>query len=206
MTCASCVCRVEMAIAKVPGVMSASVNLATETAAVGFNGPMKTQEVMAAIQGAGYEVGTEVSEIGIEGMTCASCVRRVELAIAAVPGVVKASVNLATERATVETVAGTPSTAIDAAIRQAGYEPSRQTAAATDGDARRSKGPGTTELETGLVDSGSPDASHLRSRNGVSPYSGDASLASDCRRTTTSLYSLLRSGDHRPVRSRVAVL
>ncbi|MCQ9147626.1 MULTISPECIES: heavy metal translocating P-type ATPase [Brucella/Ochrobactrum group] len=137
MTCASCVCRVEMAIAKVPGVMSASVNLATETAAVGFNGPMKTQEVMAAIQGAGYEVGTEVSEIGIEGMTCASCVRRVELAIAAVPGVVKASVNLATERATVETVAGTPSTAIDAAIRQAGYEPSRQTAAATDGDARQ---------------------------------------------------------------------
>ncbi|MCX7587262.1 heavy metal translocating P-type ATPase [Phenylobacterium sp. 58.2.17] len=128
MTCASCVRRVELAIAKAPGVASASVNLATEAAEVTFDPSAKADAagVIAAIKGAGYEVPVETSEVEIEGMTCASCVRRVELAIAAVPGVLKASVNLATERATIETLVGAaPRAAIDAAIRKAGYEPRR---------------------------------------------------------------------------------
>ncbi|MEO5325377.1 heavy metal translocating P-type ATPase [Mesorhizobium sp. CC13] len=126
MTCASCVRRVELAIAKVPGVTSAAVNLATESADVTFDRSVESGAVISAIQGAGYAVPVEKSEIEIEGMTCASCVRRVELAIAAVPGVLKASVNLATERATIESFAGSaPRTAIDAAIRKAGYEPRR---------------------------------------------------------------------------------
>ncbi|MBP0441299.1 cation transporter, partial [Tianweitania sediminis] len=48
---------------------------------------------------------------------------RVELAIAAVPGVLKASVNLATERGTIEAAAPVPAAAVEAAIRQAGYVP-----------------------------------------------------------------------------------
>jgi P-type Cu+ transporter len=138
MTCASCVRRVELAIGKVPGVKSASVNLATETADVTFEGVADPAAVIAAISSAGYEVATETAEIEIEGMTCASCVRRVELAIAAVPGVLKASVNLATERATVQTFSGAVApSAIDAGIRQAGYEPRRAVASASGSDARQ---------------------------------------------------------------------
>jgi len=129
MTCASCVRRVELAIGKVPGVKSASVNLATETADVTFDGTPAAEAVIAAIAGAGYDVVTEKADVEIEGMTCASCVRRVELAIAAVPGVLKASVNLATERATIEASGPVPVAAVEAAIRQAGYEPRRSNAA-----------------------------------------------------------------------------
>jgi Cu+-exporting ATPase len=126
MTCASCVRRVELAIAAAPGVRSAAVNLATETADVVFEGVPDPAAVVAAVEGAGYAVTSETVEIGIEGMTCASCVRRVELAIAAVPGVLSAAVNLATETATVTAVGGAAVVpAVEAAIRQAGYEPHR---------------------------------------------------------------------------------
>lgn len=125
MTCASCVRRVEKAIAAVPGVESASVNLATERADVRLAGPATPGAVIAAIKGAGYDVASQTIDLGVEGMTCASCVNRVEKAIAAVPGVVSAAVNLATERATVKLVAGTPLSTIEAAIRRAGYQPRR---------------------------------------------------------------------------------
>ena len=137
MTCASCVRRVEKAISTVPGVRSASVNLATERADVTLAAPATPQAVIAAIQSAGYEVAGSSFELGVEGMTCASCVRRVEKAIAAVPGVLSASVNLATERATVKAVGGTPLTSIEAAIRKAGYEPHRLDAGAAAADAQQ---------------------------------------------------------------------
>jgi Cu+-exporting ATPase len=126
MTCASCVRRVEKAIAAVPGVESASVNLATERADVRLAEPVSPEAVVEAIRSAGYEVAAQTVEIGVEGMTCASCVSRVEKAISTVPGVVSAAVNLATERATVKILAGTPLSAIEAAIRRAGYEPHRR--------------------------------------------------------------------------------
>ena len=153
MTCASCVRRVELAIGKVPGVKSASVNLATETADVSFDGTPGAEAVIAAISGAGYDVVTEKADIEIEGMTCASCVRRVELAIAAVPGVLKASVNLATERATVEASGPVPVAAVEAAIRRAGYEPRRialSGASATD-TRQEAKDKELRELKRGLT-------------------------------------------------------
>jgi P-type Cu+ transporter len=132
MTCASCVRRVEKAIAAVPGVESASVNLATERADVRLAEPAAAPAVVEAIRKAGYDVPGQTIDIGVEGMTCASCVNRVEKAISAVPGVMSAAVNLATERATVKVLAGTPLSAIEAAIRKAGYEPRRREAAAED--------------------------------------------------------------------------
>jgi Cu+-exporting ATPase len=122
MTCASCVRRVEQAIEKLPGVASAVVNLATETAHVTYEAPVAPEAVPAAIRQAGYEVRTAAADFIISGMTCASCVRRVEKAIAAVPGVTRASVNLATERAHVETSGALPSAAIIEAAAGAGYE------------------------------------------------------------------------------------
>jgi len=124
MTCASCVRRVETAIGKIDGVESASVNLATETADVAFEAAVDAPAVVAAVKSAGYEVKTEQTEVEIEGMNCASCVRRVELALGAVPGVLAASVNLVTGRATIDAVSGAvPVSRLEAAIRQAGYEP-----------------------------------------------------------------------------------
>jgi Cu+-exporting ATPase len=57
----------------------------------------------------------------IEGMHCASCVARVEKALAGVPGVQSASVNLATERAEVIATSGVATAVLEEAVRQAGY-------------------------------------------------------------------------------------
>ncbi|TIR82951.1 MAG: heavy-metal-associated domain-containing protein, partial [Mesorhizobium sp.] len=74
MTCASCVRRVEKAIASAPGVVSSSVNLATERAEVTFAGKPDLAPVIAAVSAVGYQTRTDTLEFAIEGMTCASCV------------------------------------------------------------------------------------------------------------------------------------
>jgi Cu+-exporting ATPase len=120
MTCASCVARVEKALRRVDGVVDASVNLATESATVELESGASQQAVVTAIENAGYAVATEALALQIEGMTCASCVGRVEKALAAVPGVRSASVNLATERAEISGV-GMDAGALVAAVERAGY-------------------------------------------------------------------------------------
>ena len=122
MTCASCVRRVEQALVKVPGVRSASVNLATERADIVYEAEPATGAVVEAVRAVGYDVPGETVDVGVDGMTCASCVRRVEKAIAAVPGVTGVSVNLATERAHVATAGHVTHDAIATAVRAAGYE------------------------------------------------------------------------------------
>ncbi|MCH7393508.1 heavy metal translocating P-type ATPase [Acinetobacter dispersus] len=120
MTCASCVGRVEAALKKVDGVQSASVNLATERADITLAKPVDRQVLIQAIEQTGYDVPTNKVELSIEGMTCASCVSRVEKALNAVNGVKTANVNLATERATVTGTANVES--LIAAIDKAGYD------------------------------------------------------------------------------------
>ncbi|MBL8591254.1 MAG: copper-translocating P-type ATPase [Devosia sp.] len=122
MTCASCVARVEKAIRAVPGVASANVNLATERATVEFSAKPDPRGVIAAIAKAGYATREETIELTIEGMTCASCVSRIEKALAAVPGVISASVNLATEKAVVVAASGAVTrAALEATVRATGY-------------------------------------------------------------------------------------
>src|SRR5712691_1401767 len=88
MTCASCVRRVERALQKVEGVQSAGVNLATERATVKYDpSRVSLASLRAAVEGAGYTVPTEEAILPIEGMTCASCVRRVEKSLEKLPGV-----------------------------------------------------------------------------------------------------------------------
>ncbi len=134
MTCASCVRRVERALSKVEGVGSASVNLASERAEVTYD-PGKTEPgaLQKAVERAGYGVRREETVLPISGMTCASCVRRVERAISKVPGVESVTVNLATERATVAYLPGVAGPAeLRAAVERAGYEVGRQDAEDTD--------------------------------------------------------------------------
>jgi Au+-exporting ATPase len=120
MTCASCVGRVEASLAKVMGVGSVSVNLATERADIRPVGPVDYMALVQAIQKVGYNVPDAITELEIEGMTCASCVGRVERALKAVPGVSDATVNLASERATVRGMASVES--LVTAIKTVGYE------------------------------------------------------------------------------------
>ncbi|MCL5059380.1 MAG: heavy metal translocating P-type ATPase, partial [Candidatus Thermoplasmatota archaeon] len=119
MTCASCATRVEKVLKQVPGVTDATVNLATETATV--SGEADIASVQHAIEKAGFSVPTESLTLDITGMTCASCSARVEKALARVPGVLEASVNLATERATVEMAQGASAATLMAAVERAGY-------------------------------------------------------------------------------------
>ena len=121
MTCASCVGRVERTLKKLPGVLDASVNLATEQARIQFAAPADVPAAIAAIEKAGYSVPQTRVELQVQEMTCASCVGRVERILRKQPGVLTASVNLATERAVVQVVSGTRTSALITAITQAGY-------------------------------------------------------------------------------------
>lgn len=123
MTCASCVSRVEKALKAVPGVQSASINLATEKATVQVEPTTTLNALSSAVEKAGYDVPGEPVSLSISGMTCASCVTRVEKALKKVPGVVDATVNLATEKAQIKS-AGVPVDILIAAVQKAGYEAS----------------------------------------------------------------------------------
>ncbi|WP_080419993.1 heavy metal translocating P-type ATPase [Burkholderia ubonensis] len=169
MTCASCVARVEKALAGVPGVTRASVNLATERATVDAAAGVTTAQLVDAVRQAGYQA-TPVAEpepaiapdaalgaieLDIGGMTCASCAGRVEKALSHVQGVARASVNLATERATVQGAAPLDPAALIAAVTAAGYRASRVAAppAGASGlpaaaGAPASQKPGATDADT----------------------------------------------------------
>ena len=141
MTCASCVRRVERGLEKLDGVDSVSVNLATERARVSYDpNVVRPDDLRAAIEKAGYGVEELQSEGGqnghapvdasptgeitldVEGMTCASCVRRVERSLSRVDGVSEASVNFATEQATVSyDPAAVDISALTAAVEKAGF-------------------------------------------------------------------------------------
>ncbi|MFW1734332.1 heavy metal translocating P-type ATPase [Acinetobacter sp. ULE_I001] len=120
MSCASCVSRIETALKKVNGVTNASVNLATERADITSNTPIDREALIKAVEHAGYEVADVTTELSIDGMTCASCVSRVEKALKNVPGVKEANVNLATERATI--FGTTNVAALISAVDKAGYD------------------------------------------------------------------------------------
>ena len=117
MTCPSCVARIERTLGKLPGVGSASVNLATERASVAYDpARVALPDLVRTVEAAGYtarplspEVPASVEPVGgvahqelvISGMTCASCVSRIERKLGKLPGVEAVGVNLATERASV---------------------------------------------------------------------------------------------------------
>ena len=150
MTCASCVGRVEAALAKVEGVASVSVNLATERADIRLNRAVDRMALIQAIEKVGYDVPQGTIELAIGGMTCASCVGRVEKALKAVPGVTEAVVNLATERATVRGVASVQD--LIAAVDKVGYEASPvDTGMQADEEAAEKKDAERAELKRDLT-------------------------------------------------------
>ncbi len=123
MTCASCAGRVERALRKVSGADQVSVNLASERARV--QAPADSlPALLDAVRDAGYQVPSRTVELQVGGMTCASCVGRVERALGKLAGVEQATVNLASERAHVEVLASVDDSQLIAAIEKAGYSAS----------------------------------------------------------------------------------
>ena len=103
MTCAACASRIEKGLRRMAGVVDAQVNLARERASVVYDDDrLSPVEVADKIRDLGYDVVTEKAELDIRGMTCAACARRIEKGLARLEGVIRADVNLATERGTVE--------------------------------------------------------------------------------------------------------
>ncbi|MDQ7066369.1 MAG: heavy metal translocating P-type ATPase [candidate division KSB1 bacterium] len=124
MSCASCASHVEEALREAPGVFSATVNMATEIARVHYN-PQVTHlsELIQVVKNAGYDVAVETVNLPVRGMTCASCANHVEQALRSADGVIDASVNLATERATISFLADVATVAdLQKAVKATGYE------------------------------------------------------------------------------------
>ncbi|MBO1518936.1 heavy metal translocating P-type ATPase [Oceanisphaera pacifica] len=122
MSCASCVRRVEKALLNVPGVAEAKVNLANEKADIEMAADTQVDALVQAISKIGFNVRDETFELSIIGMSCASCVGRVEKALQQLSGVRVANVNLATESAHIEALAGHLEEAqLVATINKAGY-------------------------------------------------------------------------------------
>ncbi len=122
MTCTTCAATIEKSLSETPGVEKANVSFASEKASIEYD-PSKVDlaTIKNTISQLGYNAATKKSIFPISGMTCASCVARVEKALSSVPGVVSASVNLASEKATVEYVEGTDIAEMRRAVKEAGY-------------------------------------------------------------------------------------
>ncbi|RCW88111.1 heavy metal translocating P-type ATPase [Paracoccus lutimaris] len=121
MSCASCVGRVEKALATVPGLRDPQVNLATGRAHFHASAPEVLPAAVAALEKAGYPAQPQETRLMVEGMTCASCVGRVEKALAALPGVTGAQVNLATGTAHIHHSAAVTAEALAQTVTAKGY-------------------------------------------------------------------------------------
>ena len=120
MTCASCIGRIERKLSTIPHITAVNANLIQQEVTVDSDAPVAVAEIIEAIKKLGFEAKANTIELAIDGMTCASCVRRVEQALLAVPGVIQADVNLATQKATVK-AAKVANEALIAAVKKTGY-------------------------------------------------------------------------------------
>ncbi|GAA5556162.1 copper-transporting P-type ATPase [Acinetobacter schindleri] len=122
MTCASCVARVEKALKKIEGVVSAHVNLSTEKASISADHVIPCAKIIQKIERAGFKVAQQKFELDIEGMSCASCAARIEKALKKIPEVLEANVNLSTEKAYVTAVSSLQQQVLVKAIQKAGFD------------------------------------------------------------------------------------
>jgi len=122
MTCTTCASTIEKGLAETPGVEQADVSFASEKATIEYD-PSKVDvtKIKDTISQIGYGVATKKSIFPVGGMTCASCVARVEEALSSAPGVISANVNLASEKATVEYTEGANIADLRQAVEEAGY-------------------------------------------------------------------------------------
>ena len=123
MTCANCATTIERNLRKLEGIDQAQVNLANERVTLEYHPELLgTASIVKRVKDIGYGIATVNSVLPITGMTCANCATTIERVLNKLDGVVSANVNLATEKATVEYIAGAIGQAdLIAAIERAGY-------------------------------------------------------------------------------------
>ena len=127
MSCANCSASIEDALSELDGIDDASANYATDEATVEYDATVVSlADIYNAIDDAGYEAVSETVRIGITDMSCANCADTNAEALEALPGVIEADVNYATDEAQVRynPAAANIDTFYDA-IENAGYEPVR---------------------------------------------------------------------------------
>lgn len=124
MTCSACTAHLEKALKSVSGVIDVSVNLMTGKATVDYDPDIADiPKLVKAIVDTGYEVGKEEVSVKVLGMSCAACVNKVEKSLKALPGVVEAAVNLASESAKITFYSGTVNKEdIREAVQGVGYQ------------------------------------------------------------------------------------
>ncbi len=122
MSCAACANRIEKVLNKLPGV-AASVSFASESAELSLaEGGATPADAVAAIGKAGFSVPMAHAELALEGMSCAACAARIEKVLGKLPGVT-ASVNFASERASLGFPEGSYApAALVAAVQKAGFD------------------------------------------------------------------------------------
>ena len=129
MSCATCVGNVEEAVDSLTGVDEVNANFAADEGSVAYDPEaVSLSEIYEAIEGSGYDPVRETLTVDIGGMSCATCSKTNKEAIESVPGVIEATVNFASDEATVEyNPVDTEIDQIYEAIEDAGYEPVRPT-------------------------------------------------------------------------------
>lgn len=161
LTCAGCVARAQKALSAVPGVRAARVNLATAEAQIDYDAPATPADLTRALARAGYPARLGLMRLRIGGMSCASCLTRVNAALMALPGAVEASVSIATGEALLRHAEGTPEPEeVLRALHAIGYPAELMTredappAEASDGLARRAALAGALALPVVVLEMG----------------------------------------------------
>ena len=124
MSCSGCAVKVETAVQNLPGVVRADVDLTTNRVNIAYN-PNKVDlvEFQHAVMDAGYSIPTSLVTLNVQGMSCMSCVARVEGALKDLPGVLDACVDLAQANVQVTFVPEiSPPLELEQAVRDAGYQ------------------------------------------------------------------------------------
>lgn len=104
-SCAGCAAKIESGVTRLQGIERATVNAAAETLTVAYDpAKVSAKEFVRTVRDLGYDAGFETVVMPVGGMHCSSCVARIERHVCALDGVIRASINLATEQASVEYV------------------------------------------------------------------------------------------------------
>jgi len=129
MTCTTCANTIQKALSDTSGVTRADVSFAGEKVAIEYDPEqVALSDLTRTIDQLGYQARLRKSIFPVGGMTCASCVSRVEKALKDVRGVVSVNVNLASEKATVEYTDDTDPGELYRAVADAGYTLGKESA------------------------------------------------------------------------------
>ena len=139
MSCASCSARIEKKVGELEGVISTHVNFAAAVASIEFDPQnISADQFPMVIEKLGFEVSRLSKIFPVEGMTCASCVSRVEKKLLSLQGVHAVDVNLATEQVLVDYISALVDfESLRSALEEAGYRLLPEKSVCSSGDEER---------------------------------------------------------------------